>query len=99
MAIDSISSRVTVSAGIGLEAGVLFEAHEPRDAEHEHENHPDGEGGHRSRGGVERVLEIGEELDGEGGELGAGEEEGQGEVVEGDGESEDGARDHGGIDE
>src|SRR5215831_13472099 len=99
MAIDSISSRLTGRAGIGLEPGKLFEAHEPRDAEHEDENHPDGEGGHCGRRGIERVLEIGEKLDGEWGERGAGEKERQGEVVEGDGEGEDGARDHPGLDD
>src|SRR5262249_32999555 len=76
MAIDSISSRLTGRGGIGLEASELFEPHEPRDAEREHEDHPDGEGGHRRRGGVERVLEIGEELDGERGEPSTREEEG-----------------------
>src|SRR3990167_4334703 len=95
MARLSISSAPTGLIGRSAsEPRELLEPHEARDAEDEHQRRPDGEGGYRGRGGVERVLEIGEELDREWGELGAGQEQGQGEVVEGDGEREDRARHH-----
>src|SRR5713226_6426801 len=85
MARLSISSAATgLIARSPSEPGELLEPHEARDAQDEHQGHPDGEGGHRGRGGVEGVLEIGEELDGERGELGTGEEQRQREVVERD---------------
>src|SRR5690242_17767909 len=83
MARLSISSAVTALMD-ALEPRELLEPHEARDAQDEHQGHPDGEGGHRGRGGVEGVLEIGEELDRERGQLRAGQEERQGEVVERD---------------
>src|SRR6266540_3329476 len=99
MARLSISSAVTgLIATSASESRELLEPHEARDAQDEHESHPDGEGGHRGRGGVEGVLEIGEELDGERGQLRAGEEERKGEVVEGDVEGEDRARGHARLD-
>ncbi|HXA98309.1 MAG TPA: hypothetical protein VN323_22285 [Candidatus Dormibacteraeota bacterium] len=99
MARLSISSRPTgLIVAVSSEPGELFEAHEARDAQDEHQGHPDGEGGHRGRGGVEGIFEIGEELDGQGGQLRAGQEEGEGEVVEGDREGEDRARHHAGLD-
>src|ERR1700694_4736144 len=89
MARLSISSTVTGRiTSISSEAGELLESHEARDAQDQHQRHPDGEGGHRGRGGVEGVLEIGEELDGKRGQLRAGEEERQGEIVEGDSKGE-----------
>src|SRR5882724_13389665 len=80
-----LSISVTVTGLIALSASEpreLLESHEARDAQDEHEGHSDGEGGHRGRGGVEGVLEIGEELDRQRGQLRAGQEERQGEVVE-----------------
>src|SRR6185503_14240387 len=99
MARLSISSAVTgLIRSLVSEAGELLEPHEARDAQHEHQRHPDGEGGHRGRGGVEGVLEIGEELDRQRGQLRAGQEEREGEVVERDREGEDRARDHARLD-
>jgi hypothetical protein len=99
MARLSISSAVTgLIRSLVPEAGELLEPHEARDAQDEHQGHPDGEGGHRGRGGVEGVFEIGEELDRERGQLRAGQEERQGEVVERDREGEDRARDDPGLD-
>src|SRR6266436_9239188 len=87
MARLSISSAATgLIARSPSEAGELLESHEARDAQDEHQGHPDGEGGHRGCGRVEGVLEIGEELDRERGQLRAGQEEREGEVVEGDGD-------------
>src|SRR5712691_13390965 len=81
MARLSISSAPTGRIrSLSSEAGELLEPHEARDAEDEHQGHSDGEGGHRGRGGVEGVLEISEELDGERGQLRAGQEEREGEV-------------------
>src|SRR5262245_2774673 len=93
MAKLSISSGATgLIDGLASESGELLEAHEARDAQDQHQGHPDGEGGHRGRGGIEGVLEIGEQLDGQRGQPRAGQEERQGEVVEGDREGEDSTR-------
>src|SRR5215470_10190872 len=99
MASLSISSKVMGRIrALASEAGELLEPHEAGDAQDEHQGHPDGEGGHRGRGGVEGVLEIGEQLDRQRGELRAGQEERQREVVERDREGEDRPRHHPGLD-
>src|SRR6266550_1818684 len=82
MARLSISSPPTGLMGKrASEPRELLEPHEARDAEDEHQRHSDREGGHRGRRRVERVLQVGEELDGERRQLRAGEKERQGEVV------------------
>src|SRR6266478_8404782 len=98
MARLSISSSVTGRIrSVSSEAGELLEPHEARDAQDEHQRHSNREGGHRGCGRVERVLEVREELDGKRGQLRAGEEERQGEVVEGDRKGEDRPRRHAGL--
>src|SRR4030095_5602428 len=98
MARLSISSKVTGLIGrASSEPREFLEPHEAGDAQHEHQRHADGKGGHRRRGGVEGVLEIGEELDGQRRQLRAGEEQRQGEVVERDRGGEHGPRDHVGV--
>src|SRR6266542_2106093 len=100
MARFSISSGGTgLIATSASESRELLESHEARDAQDEREGYSDGEGGHRGRGGVEGILEIGEELDRERGQLRAGQEEREGEVVEGDGEGENRARHHARLDQ
>src|SRR5206468_12461909 len=83
---------------VSSEAGELLETHEAGDAQDEYQRHSNREGGHRGRGGIERILEVGEELDGKRGQLRAGQEERQGEIVEGDGKGEDRPRHHAGLD-